>query len=152
MTYTYSLTNSALAHDAQTVMRSDGACIPFDPANSDFQTYLAWIDAGNTPTELATKAAIVPAQASCRQFFQAAAQEGIITQDEAIALLAIGAIPPSLSAAVASLPSAQQFAAKMAILGNQTFERSNALILALGAAMGKTDADLDALFTLAATL
>jgi hypothetical protein len=151
MTYTYSLTNSALAHDAQTVRRSDGACIPVDPANTDFQTYLAWIDAGNTPTP-PTKAAIVPAQASCRQFFQAAAQEGIITQDEAIALLAVGAIPPSLSAAVASLPAAQQFAAKMAILGNQTFERSNALIVALGAAMGKTDTDLDALFTLAATL
>jgi hypothetical protein len=133
-------------------MRSDGACIPVDPANTDFQTYLAWIDAGDMPTEPPAQVAIFPAQASCRQFFQAAAQEGIITQDEAIALLALGTLPPSLSAAVASLPVAQQFAAKMAILGNQTFERSNALIVALGAAMGKTDADLDALFTLAATL
>ena len=33
------------------VMRvSDGAIIPFDPDNTDYQEYLRWLEAGNTPT------------------------------------------------------------------------------------------------------
>ena len=28
---------------------ADNAFIPFDPANSDYVAYLAWLEAGNTP-------------------------------------------------------------------------------------------------------
>jgi len=36
--------------DDKSIMRiSDGACIPFNPANTDYQAYLAWIAKGNQP-------------------------------------------------------------------------------------------------------
>ena len=29
--------------------KTDNAFIPFDPANTDYQEYLEWVEAGNTP-------------------------------------------------------------------------------------------------------
>ena len=35
---------------ANMIMRTaDNAFIPFDPANTDYQEYLKWLDEGNTP-------------------------------------------------------------------------------------------------------
>jgi hypothetical protein len=46
----------------ETIIRrdSDGAFIPFDLGNRDYQAYLAWIDAGNQPA-IATGPQTTPA-------------------------------------------------------------------------------------------
>ena len=33
----------------QAILRSDGAQIPPDPDNTDYQAYLKWLEEGNTP-------------------------------------------------------------------------------------------------------
>ena len=48
----YKLTRNTYGGDTQSVIRkSDGACIPFDPDNTDYQEYLEWVDEGNTAEE-----------------------------------------------------------------------------------------------------
>ncbi len=47
----YKLVNPAFKNmPSNTVVRvSDNACIPFDPANTDYQKYLQWLSEGNEP-------------------------------------------------------------------------------------------------------
>jgi len=46
----YKLISNYLTQEVDSVKRlSDNAFIPFDPANTDYQEYLKWLDEGNTP-------------------------------------------------------------------------------------------------------
>lgn len=46
----YQLQPSAYGSPAQCIKRiADNAFIPFDPANTDYQEYLKWLEAGNQP-------------------------------------------------------------------------------------------------------
>lgn len=79
----------------------------------------------------------VPAVVAMRQARLALLQVGLLTQ---------------VNTAVANMPGAQGDAARIEWEFSSTVERNRPLVQALGAALGLTDAQLDDLFRLAATL
>lgn len=67
MAFTYTLTS-----EPTTILRSDGVFVPTNPTNADYQDYLAWVAAGNTPTPL------TPPSAALQAFAQLAAQDALM--------------------------------------------------------------------------
>jgi len=47
--FTYKLSPDYMGQTNLTIIRSDGAFIPPNPDNTDYQAYLKWVAEGNTP-------------------------------------------------------------------------------------------------------
>jgi hypothetical protein len=45
----YKLCSPMLGEVRSIIRVEDGACIPVNPNNTDYQEYLHWLEAGNTP-------------------------------------------------------------------------------------------------------
>lgn len=143
---TYTLTSGT-----SVVRDADKTTIPDDPRNADWQIYQEWLAASNVPHP--APAALIPVlTVSIRQFFQASANLGLITEVEALAFIQARTLPSSLAAALFTLPAGSQFAAKMSICGAGSYVRTDPFVISLGDAMGLTSEQIDALFTLADTL
>ena len=129
MPYTYALTSNT------TILRSDGASIPPDPANSDYVQYLAWVAEENTPTPYTPPAPAIPQTVSA---FQAKA-----------ALLSAGLIPAVTAyMAGATVTPFDQLAWQEA----PVFNRDSVTLNNMAAALNLTPDQLDQLFTAAAAI
>lgn len=71
--------------------------------------------------------------------------EGWISEQEGEAWLA-GTLPAAVLAVIGTLPQGQRFAAKARAARPSVIERLDPLVVALAAAQGKSDAQLDAFF------
>jgi hypothetical protein len=45
----YKLFKNPITNTVVCIVNNNGDCIPFDPANTDYQKYLEWLAEGNTP-------------------------------------------------------------------------------------------------------
>ncbi|CAO4137967.1 hypothetical protein [Methylorubrum extorquens] len=95
-----------------------------------------------------------PDAISDRQFAQALALAGTITEAEALAWAARGELPEAMEEALGQIPEAdgQRFGARIMLAGATTFERTHPLTEQLGDLLGYDAAALEALWSRAAAL
>jgi len=115
------------------IIRNDGAVIPLDERNADYQVYMAWVAAGNVPQQADATAPFIPFSVSRFQARAALHLAGLL--DDVEALMAAPDTPAL---------------AKLAWADAQEFKRNSPTMLAMAAELGLTETQLDELFTVAA--
>lgn len=111
-----------------------------------------WDGAAFSAPVVVAPPAAVPASISRRQLLLALAGAGLITGAEALAAATTGAVPARIDKVFGALPADQALAARITWATMAVAERDHPLIGALIEAEVATAAEVDALFTSAATL
>lgn len=71
---------------------------------------------------------------------------GLITEDEALAYVQTGTLPPAFSSFINQRPDDQRFDAKMKLTGANSFHRDNPLVSAFAGMYGMASSDVDNLW------
>lgn len=143
-------TISLTTKDGEDIYSADGVTISWPEGVAEV-VVLAAFDA--QAPEGWTPPLPVPQVISDRQFFQQAAVEGLITQEEALAAVQTGAIPAALQVVVDSISDPdQKFAATMLLSGATQFERHHPLTEVVGQSLGWDAEQIDEFFRQAAQL
>lgn len=109
---------------------ADNACIPTDPSNTDYQKYLVWLEAGNTPEPADIPPVIIPTL-TMRQARLSLLGSGLLDDVEAAITTPENRIWWDYST---------------------TVERNHPLVNAVLGAVGKSETEIDAMFIGAALL
>ena len=117
------------------VRLADGAHIPADPGNTDYQEYQRWLDAGNEPEPYRPPPKPVPQS---------------VTRFQARAALHLAGLLPRVEALMSD--QATDPLARIAWQDAQEFRRQGPTVLVMAQALGLSEQQLDELFTTAASL